>query len=83
MRRLKIDGWRDTPLQGITPSSNAQAPAVSRFQPRESPFWMRSNKVVAIEDGEIEEVARDFNANRMQPGVFRTGTTESVAVETG
>jgi hypothetical protein len=82
MRRFEIDGRSDAALQGITPSSNAQAPAISGLQTWESPFGMGRDKVVAIENGEIEEVSGDFNANGMQPGVFGAGATEAVPVKT-
>lgn len=83
MRRLKIDRRCDATFQSVAPSSHAQAPSVSGFQTRESPLRMRSDKVIAIEHGEIEEIPRGLHANRVQPGVLRPGATESVPVKAG
>ena len=78
---LQIDRWRDAAFERVHPSSHAQTPSISRFQPRKSPFRMRRHEVIAVENGKVEEVARDFHANRVQARVFGAGATKPVPVE--
>jgi hypothetical protein len=65
MRRLQINRRRDSTLQRVNPSSDTKTPSISWFQAGKSPLRMGGDKVVTIENGEIEKVAGDLDANSM------------------
>ncbi len=41
------------------------------------------DQIVSVENREIQEFARDFDADSMQPNIFRSGSTKAVAIKTG
>src|SRR5438552_19028510 len=70
-------------IQRALPARHTYAPFVARFQSREAEFRMRRDEIVAVEDGIIQKFLCDFNANGMQPNVFRSCSTKTVAVTPG
>ena len=83
MGRLQVDGRRHAAFQGVSPTCDAKAPAVARLEPGKSPFGMRRNQVIAIEHGEIEKMTSHLNADGVHSRVFRAGSAETVAIESG
>ena len=81
MRRLKIDGWRDVVFERVFPARDADAPAIARFEPGESPFTMRCHQIVAIEHGEIQKLAGRLHADRVLPDIFSAGATITIAIK--
>src|SRR5437773_8188364 len=70
-------------IQRALPARHTHAPFVARFQSGEAEFRMRRNEIVAVEYGIIQKFLCDFNANGMQPNVFRSCSTKTVAVKSG
>ena len=83
MSRFQVN-WRcHTPFQGVGPSRNAKTPTVPRLEARKGPLRMRSDEVVTVKNRKVEKVARYFHTNCVHSLIFRTGSTESVPIETG
>jgi len=70
-------------FERVFPAGDADAPFVTRFQSRKTPFGMRCDEIVSIEHGKIEKLARGLNADGVQTNIFRTGATKSIAIESG
>jgi 2'-5' RNA ligase len=70
-------------IQRAFPTRDADTPFVARLQPGEPPFRAWRDQIVSVEHGKIEKFPCDFHANGVQPNVFRTGATETVAIKTG
>ena len=83
MRRFEIDRRGTATVERRFPPRNADAPAVARFQSRETPLRHRRDQIVSIQDGEIEKFLGDFDADGMQTNVFRAGSAISVAIKSG
>src|SRR4051812_39378762 len=83
MRGFEIHRRGPAVIERRFPSGDADAPAVSGFQPSETPFRHRGHEIVSIQDGKIEKFLSDFNANRVKSEIIRAGATISVAVESG
>ncbi len=83
MRCLEIDWGRAIVIKRSFPARDADAPFVARLQSGEPTFGSRCDQIVSIEHREIEKLACDFHANRVQPDIFRPSATESVAIESG
>ena len=83
MRCFEVDRRGPVVIEGGFPAGHANTPAISRFQPGESPFRPGRDQIVAIEHGKIEELARHQHANGMQAGVLRSGPAISVAIKPG
>jgi hypothetical protein len=80
---FKIDRGRAVVIQRTFPPRDADTPFVTRLQPGKSPFRARGDQIVPVEHGKIEKFLGDFYANRVQPNVFRTSPTKSVAIKAG
>src|SRR5262249_39032584 len=65
----------------VLPARHAHAPFLARLQSGESPFRMRSDKIISIEHREIEKLLCHFHADRMKPDVFRSGAAKTIAVK--
>src|SRR5580700_3030874 len=83
MRGFKIDRRGSPALERFFPARDTNTPAIAWFQPGKAPFGMRGDEVVSIEHGKIQELTCHLNANRMQSGVFGTGATIPIAIESG
>ena len=83
MRRFKIDGRGAAPLESGFPTRDADTPAVARFQSRKTPVGHRCDKIVPVEDREIEKLLCHFHANGMQADVLRPGAAISIAIKSG
>ena len=70
-------------VQRVFPARDAYAPFVARFQSGEAEFRMRRNQIIAVENGKIQKLLCDFNADGVLADVFRTCSTKTVAVESG
>ena len=70
-------------IQRAFPARHAHAPFVTRLQSGEAPFRMRRDEIVSVENREIQEFARDLNAHRVQPEIFRASAAEAVAIKAG
>ena len=74
---------RDAGLQRLHPARSAQAPAVSRFEPRKAEFRMRSREVVAARLAERQEFRRYSDARDVNSKVVSTGVASAIAVKAG
>ena len=83
MRGFKIDRGRAIVIKRAFPTRDADTPFVAGLQSGKSPFRSRRYQIVSIEHGEIQKLARDFHAHRVQSDIFRSGATKSVAIESG
>lgn len=83
MGRLEIDGRGSPPVERGFPPGNADAPAIARLQSGEAPFRVRSHKVVAVENGEVEEFFCHLHADGVQADIFRAGPAIAVTIKTG
>jgi hypothetical protein len=81
MGGLEINRWRYAMRERIFPSRHANTPFIARLETGEIPFRMRRHEIVAIEDGEIEKLARHLRANRMQPDIAGTGSAKAIAIK--
>jgi hypothetical protein len=81
VRRFQIDWRRDTALERVFPTRDANAPAIARFQSGEAPFGMRCDQIVSIEHGKIEELSRDLNTDSVQSDIFRPGAAITVPIK--
>jgi len=70
-------------IQRVFPARDADAPFVARLQPGEPPFQAWRDQIVSVEHGKIEKFPCDFHANGVQPNVFRTSATKTVAIKAG
>jgi 2'-5' RNA ligase len=70
-------------IQRAFPARDADAPFVARLQPGKPPFRAGRDQIVPVEHGKIEKFPRDFHTNRVQPNVFRPGSTKAVAIKAG
>lgn len=70
-------------IQSAFPARDADTPFVARLQPREPPFRAWCDQIVSVEHGKIEKFSCDFHTNGVQPNVFRTGATKSIAIKAG
>jgi 2'-5' RNA ligase len=80
---FKIDRGPAVVIQRTFPPRDADTPFVTRLQPGKAPFRARRDQIVPVEHRKIEKFPGDFHANRMQPNVFRTSPTKSVAIKAG
>ena len=80
---FQIDWGRAVMIQRAFPARDAHTPFVARIQPGESPFRAWRDQIVSVEHGKIEKLARDFHADSMQPKIFRSGPTKTVAIKSG
>jgi Cyclic phosphodiesterase-like protein len=83
VRRFKIDRSSAIMIQRAFPARDADTPFVARLQPGEPPFRAWRDQIVPVEHGETEKFPCDFHANRVQPNIFRTGATKTVAIKAG
>src|SRR4051794_35586145 len=83
MGGFQIDWRGPAALERGFPAGDADAPAVARFQAREAPLRHRSDEIVSVEDGEIEEFLGDLDTNRVQPDVVRPGAAVPVPIKSG
>jgi hypothetical protein len=83
VRRFKIDRRGATVVKSSFPARDADAPFVSRFQSRKAPLRNRCDKVIAVEHGKIEELARNLHADRMLADIFGAGAAKTVSVKSG
>jgi len=81
MRGFKIDRGRAIVIKRAFPTRDADTPFVAGLESGKSPFRSRRYQIVSIEHGEIQKLARDFHAHRVQSDIFRSGATKSVAIE--
>jgi len=81
VRGFKIDRGRAIVIKRAFPTRDADAPFVTGLESGKSPFRLRRYQIVSIEHGEIQKLARDFHAHRVQSDIFRSGATKSVAIE--
>jgi len=81
VRGFKIDRGRAIVIKRAFPTRDADAPFVTGLESGKSPFRSRRYQIVSIEHGEIQKLARDFHAHRVQSDIFRSGATKSVAIE--
>ena len=65
------------------PARYANAPFIAWLQSGETPFRTRRDQIVSVEHREIEKLARDFHADSMQPDIFRSGPTKTIAIKSG
>ena len=72
---------RHARLVGLRPPARAQAPAITRSQPREAELRAWSHQVVAHLRAEPQELLGDHRAHRVHPGVLAPGVTAAVTVE--
>src|ERR1700746_49085 len=70
-------------IQCVFPARDADAPFVAWFQPRETPLRMRRDQVVSIEYGKIQKLLCDLNTHGVLADIFRSRSTEAVAIESG
>jgi hypothetical protein len=70
-------------IQGVFPARDADTPFVARLQAGEAPFRTRRDKIISIENREVEKLLRDFHAHGMQSDVFWSGTAKAVAIKAG
>ena len=83
MRGFKIDRSGAVVIKRAFPARYANAPFIAWLQSGEAPFRTRRDQIVSVEHGEIEKLARDFHADRVQPEIFRPGPTKTVAIKSG
>jgi hypothetical protein len=83
MRGLKIDRCGTLVIKCSFPPGDANAPLIARLESGEAPFRMRRDEIVSVENREIQEFARDLNAHRVQPEIFRASAAEAVAIKAG
>ena len=81
--RFEINRRGPAVIEGVLPPGNANAPAVSGFQPREAPFGHWRHEIVPVEDREIEKLLGDFNADRVKSEIFGPGAAVTVPVKSG
>src|ERR1700720_1271583 len=81
VRRLKIYRCGATVIKSALPTRDANAPFVARLESGKTPLRDRRDKVVAIEHGKIEKLARHFHADSVQTYVFGPGATKAVAIK--
>ena len=83
MSGFKIDRSGTPVIKCSFPARDANTPLIARLESGEAPFRMRRDQIVSVENREIQEFARDFDADSMQPNIFRSGSTKAVAIKTG
>jgi hypothetical protein len=83
MCRLEIDRRGPAVIERRLPACDANAPFIARFETGKTKFGNGRDKIVAVEHGEIEEIARNFHADGMQSDIFRVGATKPVAIKSG
>src|SRR4051812_23451629 len=81
MRRLEINRRGPAMIERVLPPRNANAPAISWFQPGEAPLRHWGHEIVPIQHGEIEKLLGNFNANRVESKVFGAGPAVAVPVK--
>ena len=83
MRRFQVNRRSHSALQRVPPATDAKAPAITDLKTWKAPFRVRRDKVVAVEDREIQEVSSRDHADGMQADVLRSCATEAIAIESG
>jgi hypothetical protein len=83
MRRLQIDRRGPVVLHRRFPAGHTHAPFVARLQPGKAPLRMGRDQVVAVEHGEIEEIAGALHANRVKADIFRAGPAKAIPIKPG
>jgi hypothetical protein len=81
MRRFEIDGRGATALERRFPTRDANAPTISRFEARKTPFGHGCHEIVPVEDREIEKFFSYLHANGVKPKVFGPRAAISVSIE--
>ena len=80
---LEIDLSGETAFQGRLPASDTNTPFVAGLDSWETILGSGRDQVVSIEDGEIEKILIDQNANRVQADIFRSRSAITIAIESG
>jgi hypothetical protein len=83
MRCLQIHRRCAIVIQRAFPPRHAHAPLVAGLQSWKTPFRMRCDQVVSIQDGEIQKFLRHLHAHRVLPHVLWTCPAIAIAIETG
>jgi len=68
---------RATGLMRFDPSTQTQAPLVTRCQARKLPLWARRREVIALLLTKLEKISRHNGTDQMRPDIriFRATTT--------
>jgi hypothetical protein len=81
--RFQVHRGSHSTLERVSPASDAKAPAIADLKTRKAPFFVRCDKVVAVEDREIQKVSSRDHADGMQANVLRTRAAEAIAIKPG
>ena len=81
MRRFQIYRRRNPAFQRIFPTRHTHAPFIARLQPGKIPFRVGRNKIVPIEHGKIEKLARHLRANRVLPHIAGASAAISITIK--
>jgi hypothetical protein len=77
------DGRCAAGIEGFFPAGDAEAPAIAGFEAGEVPLGGGRGKVVAAEEGEVQELFGGFDADGVLTDVSGAGAAVAVAVEPG
>ena len=66
---------------GLEPAEGAEAPMVSRDEPREAPLRLRGNQIIADRHREGEKICRHHGADGVRSGIGGDRPTAAVAEE--
>lgn len=83
MRRRQHHVGRRTVEVGAKPVRRGDAPAISRYQPREPEVRHRGDQVIAYGTLMVEELGRYDSADRMAAQILGAGVAATIAVEPG
>ena len=83
MRRREHDGRRAAGLECFLPARHAQTPTIACNKPGKIEFRDWRAQIVALLDGEFEELIRHDRANRVQSSISGTGAAVAIATEAG
>ena len=79
MRRREDHRWGMAGSGGLEPAKGAEAPVVSRDEPREAPLRLRGDEVIADRHREGEEVGGHHGADGVGPRIGRNRSAAAIA----
>ena len=80
---FKVDGWRDTGIEGFLPAQHTQAPLVAGLEAGEVIFWVRRDQVIAHHLGENQKILGHAGTHGVNADIICAGVAAAIAEEAG
>ena len=81
MCRVQDYAWHLVGFECFLPTRGAQAPTITRFEPREAELWHGSRKIIAARFRKREKLRCHYSADSVAPYVLTPRIAATIAIE--